>query len=197
MKKISILSLATLILLLPLSAKAGDAIGIARGDFKIFRHGVETEVLTKEHKEFIKRMRMAFATNTVDTSTVWFKNEFIKGGVSLDDQWNAIKSASYISFIPQKNNRAPTPRNDRITRRTDMEEVIFEIMETPAAGLFGRAMAKFPDGEIRGYEIADNGVIPLFCVDIANKYLPDHYAILTKKYSSEPYKELNFNCTTQ
>ncbi len=188
------MSLITLCFLFPLEATAKDTVKEKRGDIKIYRHGVETEILTTEHRELIKRVRSAFGKNTNDTSTLWYKNDFTSGGDTLEDQWDAIKSSSYISFTPLQK---PIIRKSVLKNRTDMTEIIIEIMETPEKNLFGRTMAKYPDGEIRGYNIPDKWLVYIYCVDIANKYLPDHYDILTEKYSSPPYEELRLNCITQ
>ncbi|MGH1403652.1 MAG: hypothetical protein ACRBDL_05365 [Alphaproteobacteria bacterium] len=184
-------------MVLAFPADAKDRLRTRTGDVLIYRHGLPVDVEIKDKKIIMRRIIKAFNKNTADTSSLWYKNEVERSGETLEDKWNTIKEGSYFSLVPQ--HKAPSNGAKKRTSsrgRSDMSEVVIEIIEESGRPFFGMALATFEDGEIRAYNIPGEWLTHVYCVDVAGKYIPSHYSILTEKYGSADYEDTALDCIT-
>ncbi len=178
-------------------ANAKDRLKTRTGDILIYRHGLPVDVAIRDKKTIMRRIIKAFNKNTADTSAIWYKNEFEKSGLTLEQKWDAVKEESYFAFVPQHKAPKPGAKKPNSSRgRSDMSEVVIEIIEDTNRPFFGVALAKFEDGELRAYQIPGEWLTHIYCVDVAGQYIPSHYSILTEKYGSADYEDTALNCVT-
>ena len=156
-------------------------------------HGEKAPVEKLDNFPLASRVTTLIANSTADTSEPWYKYEKEKHGQSLEEQWNKIKSGSYIILEYNTERRGPVPAGDNFVP----EEIILSVTDNREDGFFGKLLAhNSVKEEIRAYQINDTDLVSLYCFEKTIPYLPEHYKELVQKYDTVAYMYSGISCNS-
>ncbi len=183
-----ILSLA--ILTLPVtSAMAEDYTDQETGKVVVYKNGQPMFVYEEDAPIILERMVNAFNSNTESTATssVFFQ-KITRDVNSPAEKWDHIKDGSYFSA-------RLNPPEELYEDAVVLDEIIVPFTNNPDENPIGLLMAKLKNGEVRAYQVDNKELLNIYCLDKAEKYLPEHYKSFAEKYSDPKYQEMGIECT--
>ncbi len=179
------------VLLFPMSASAGDYTGQLGGSVVVYKNGQPMHVNKTDAGYMLLRMIKLFNSSTISTAhSRMLVQSLTRDGSTLEDKWNDIKTENYYSA-------RLNPPKAKFVDSVILDEIIVSIAASDRKNPLGLVMAKLKNGEIRAYEVDNQKLINLYCLDRGLKYLPGHYTTFAQKYSAPEYKNSDIQCSTQ
>ena len=180
------------VLLLPVSgAIAEDYTDQESGSVVIYKNGQPMHVNKDDQDIILERIIEAFNHNVENTGVSRILLQKVtRDGSTIEQKWDELKSGNYFSA-------RLNPPEEMYDDSVILDEIIVSIISNPKENPLGMVMAKLKNGKIRAYEIDNKGLINIYCMDKAEKYLPEHYKEFTEKYHSDEYSDSGIECSSE
>ena len=161
------------------------------GSVVINKNGQPMFVSEEDSDILLERMLNAFNSNKENsTHSIVLRQQLTRDGATIEQRWNELKEGHYFSARLD-------PPEELYEGSVVLDEIIVSISDDASKNPMGTLMAKLEDGEIRAYGIDNWYLIDLYCVDRAQKYLPESYHAYVEKFYAPEYQEQGFECSTK
>lgn len=161
------------------------------GSVVVNKHGQPIFVSDDDSDIMLERILYAFNNNTENSKhSIVLRQKLTRDGTTIAQKWDELKEGSYFSA-------RLNPPKELYQGSVVLDEIVVSFSEDASTTPIGTLMAKHDNGEIRAYGVDNWYLIDLYCLDRAQKYLPDHYHSYVEKFYAPEYQEQGFECSTQ
>lgn len=161
------------------------------GSVVINKNGQPMFVNEEDSDIMLERILNAFNSNKENsTHSIVLRQQLTRDGGTIEQRWNELKEGHYFSA-------RLNPPEELYEGSVVLDEIIVSISNDASKNPMGTLMARHENGEIRAYGIDNWYLIDLYCLDRAQKYLPESYHAYVEKFYEPEFQEQGFECSTQ